>query len=65
MTKRVSSHLLTAMTQTTKHLTSVGAHPDTPVYGLPEHDKAVFKGLIEDRIPCKSHHILQTFLLTI
>lgn len=41
-----------ALVQTTKHLTSVGAHPETPVYGLPEDDQAVFKGVLEERIPC-------------
>lgn len=51
---RVRSGLLTILPKTTKHLTSVGAHPDTPVYGLPEHDKAIFKGVLEETIPCKS-----------
>ncbi|WWD15587.1 hypothetical protein CI109_100009 [Kwoniella shandongensis] len=39
---------------TTKHLTSVGAHPDTPVYGLPEDDdpsKAIFKAVLAEVIP--------------
>ncbi|RDW84778.1 hypothetical protein BP6252_02368 [Coleophoma cylindrospora] len=37
---------------TEKHLTSVGAHPETPVYGLPEDPKtAIFKGVLEERIP--------------
>ncbi|WWD02654.1 hypothetical protein V865_000694 [Kwoniella europaea PYCC6329] len=39
---------------TVKHLISVGAHPDTPVYGLPEDPdpkKGVFKAVLESRIP--------------
>ncbi|WWC61537.1 uncharacterized protein I303_104121 [Kwoniella dejecticola CBS 10117] len=39
---------------TIKHLTSVGAHPETPVYGLPEDtdpEKGVFKAVLESRIP--------------
>lgn len=36
---------------TKKHLTSVGAHPDTPVYGLPEGEEAIFKGVLDERIP--------------
>ncbi|WVW83560.1 hypothetical protein I302_105581 [Kwoniella bestiolae CBS 10118] len=39
---------------TEKHLTSVGAHPETPVYGLPEDTdpkKGVFKAVLESRIP--------------
>ncbi|WVQ84744.1 hypothetical protein IAT38_006901 [Cryptococcus sp. DSM 104549] len=36
---------------TTKHLTSVGAHPDTPVYGLPEDpETAIFRGVLDERI---------------
>lgn len=39
--------------QTVKHLTSVGAHPETPVYGLPEDPKtAIFRGVLDERIPC-------------
>ncbi|KAK8870119.1 hypothetical protein IAR55_000689 [Kwoniella newhampshirensis] len=39
---------------TVKHLTSVGAHPDTPVYGLPEDEDpktAVFRGVLDEKIP--------------
>ncbi|ORY24760.1 hypothetical protein BCR39DRAFT_545807 [Naematelia encephala] len=39
---------------TVKHLTSVGGHPDTPVYGLPESDdpkEAIFKGVLAETIP--------------
>lgn len=39
--------------QTVKHLISVGAHPETPVYGLPEDPKtAIFRGVLDERIPC-------------
>lgn len=41
--------------KTQKHLTSVGAHPETPVYGLSEDpEMAIFKGVLEERIPCKT-----------
>ncbi|OXG29544.1 hypothetical protein C367_01989 [Cryptococcus neoformans Ze90-1] len=37
---------------TVKHLISVGAHPETPVYGLPEDTKtAIFRGVLDERIP--------------
>ncbi|OWZ51998.1 hypothetical protein C356_02072 [Cryptococcus neoformans c45] len=37
---------------TVKHLISVGAHPETPVYGLPEDPKtAIFRGVLDERIP--------------
>ncbi|OCF32494.1 hypothetical protein I316_05922 [Kwoniella heveanensis BCC8398] len=39
---------------TVKHLTSVNAHPETPVYGLPEDtdpEKGIFKAVLESRIP--------------
>ncbi|WWC89609.1 uncharacterized protein L201_004534 [Kwoniella dendrophila CBS 6074] len=39
---------------TEQHLISVGAHPETPVYGLPESTdpkQGVFKAVLESRIP--------------
>lgn len=42
--------------QTPKHLTSVGAHPETPVYGVPEHPEAIFKSVLQERITCEQSH---------
>ncbi|RSH95303.1 hypothetical protein EHS25_000390 [Saitozyma podzolica] len=37
---------------TEKHLTSVGAHPETPIYGLSEDpNTGIFHGVLAERIP--------------